>query len=172
MWTSRFFLWASVSPFISTSCIGSVGSMIGGLFLWRFLSSIPSLANTAISNIAAHFDHSSRGSLEAFSQNGLIFSGVFSVSCWLPHVIPQIMSGNIMNPNRSINVVFVWFWIKQLLFRNINYRLSFCSWTSVGMQPYQGQLTKQYIINMLLKLIHDNDNEFIYPYRMTNLQQL
>ena len=54
-----------------------MGLTYGGLFLSRFLTSILSFANTAISNIADHFDHSSGGSAEAFSQNRLILRGFF-----------------------------------------------------------------------------------------------
>ena len=56
----------------------SVGSTsVGGSFHCRFLTSIPSFANTAISNIAAHFDLSRGGSVKGVSQNGLMFSGFF-----------------------------------------------------------------------------------------------
>ena len=62
---------------ISNFSVGSVGSTSVGLFLCRFCTWIPFFANTAISNFAAHLDHSSGGSAEAFPQNGLMFSGFF-----------------------------------------------------------------------------------------------
>ena len=62
---------------ISNFSVGSVGSTSVGLVLCRFCTSIPFFANTAISNFAAHLDHSSVGSAEAFPQNGLMFSGFF-----------------------------------------------------------------------------------------------
>ena len=60
---------------ISTSYIGSGGSTNAGRALNRFRTSFPSFANIAISIIAAHLDHSSGGSTDAFSQNGFMLSG-------------------------------------------------------------------------------------------------
>ena len=59
---------ASVSPVIPSSSVGSVHSCTGGFVLNKFFTSIPSLEKTVISIIAAHFDHSSGGSKDAFTR--------------------------------------------------------------------------------------------------------
>ena len=73
--TSQFFFCSSVSPNISTSYIGSDGSTCCGFARSKFRIYMTSFANTAISSMAAHLDHSNGGSADALSQNGLIFIG-------------------------------------------------------------------------------------------------
>ena len=74
--TSLFILSVCFSV-ISTSKTGTVGSTSSDLSRNKFQTSIPSFANTAISTIAAHLDHSIGNSAEALSQNGLMLNGLF-----------------------------------------------------------------------------------------------
>ena len=78
---SRLRFWASVLPLISNSLVVPVGSIIEGFVLSKFFAFIQFLANIAISIMAAHLDHSSGGSTDAFCQNGGILSGFLYVSC-------------------------------------------------------------------------------------------
>ena len=94
--------WASVSPVISTSYTGSTGSTSVGWARNRFLISIPSLANTAISNMAAHFVHSRGSSADARSQKGFMLSGFF-----------ENPGGCAMSYRQLLEVWTVCYWIRM-----------------------------------------------------------
>ena len=79
---SRFRFYASVSPVISSSYIGSVGSMMVGLTRSRVRTSIPSLAKDNHPHHGCPFSHSTGGSAVAYCQNGAMLGRfLYSASC-------------------------------------------------------------------------------------------